>query len=159
MRLLTKVEDSVLWLSPSNQWSAGNFCKEAKKRNVDPSRLIFTKYLPMDEHLARYKLADLFLDTFNFNAATTATEALWAGLPVITKLGSGIPSRTCSGLLSAIGLPELIARTDQEYEALILEVSTNTNRLAEIKQRLVENRLKKPLFNTELFTKHLESGY
>ena len=159
MRLLLKVEGSVLWLRKSNKWSEGNFCKEAKSRGVDPSRLIFADRVPMDEHLARHRLADLFLDTFAFNAHTTATEALWAGLPVVTKLGQGFAARVAGSLLSAIDLPELITETEIEYEALILDLATNPQRLAAIKQKLAANRLSKPLFNTELFTKHLEDGY
>ena len=159
MRLLLKVEGSVLWLRKSNKWSEGNFCKEAKSRGIDPSRLIFADRVPMDEHLARHRLADLFLDTFAFNAHTTATEALWAGLPVVTKLGQGFAARVAGSLLSAIDLPELITETEIEYEALILDLATNPQRLAAIKQKLAANRLSKPLFNTELFTKHLEDGY
>ena len=159
MRLLLKVEGSVLWLRKSNKWSEGNFCKEAKSRGVDPSRLIFADRVPMDEHLARHRLADLFLDTFAFNAHTTATEALWAGLPVVTKLGQGFAARVAGSLLTAIELPELITETEMEYEALILDLATNPQRLAAIKQKLAANRLSKPLFNTELFTKHLEDGY
>ena len=93
MRLLSKVEGSVLWLRKSNNVSHLNMKKEAKKRNVDPSRLMFADRVPMDEHLARHRLADLFLDTFAFNAHTTATEALWAGLPVVTKVGDGFAAR------------------------------------------------------------------
>jgi len=159
MRLLLKVEGSVLWLRKSNKWSEGNFCKEAKSRGIDPSRLIFADRVPMDEHLARHRLADLFLDTFAFNAHTTATEALWAGLPVVTKLGQGFAARVAGSLLTAIELPELITETEMEYEALILDLATNPQRLAAIKQKLAANRLSKPLFNTELFTKHLEDGY
>ena len=159
MRLLLKVEGSVLWLRKSNKWSEGNFCKEAKSRGVDPSRLFFADRVPMDEHLARHRLADLFLDTFAFNAHTTATEALWAGLPVVTKLGQGFAARVAGSLLTAIELPELITETEIEYEALILDLATNPQRLAAIKQKLAANRLSKPLFNTELFTKHLEDGY
>ena len=122
MRLLLKVEGSVLWLRKSNKWSEGNFCKEAKSRGIDPSRLIFADRVPMDEHLARHRLADLFLDTFAFNAHTTATEALWAGLPVVTKLGQGFAARVAGSLLTAIELPELITETEIEYEALIFGV-------------------------------------
>ena len=113
----------------------------------------------MDEHLARHRLADLFLDTFAFNAHTTATEALWVGLPVVTKLGKGFAARVAGSLLTAIDLPELITETVEDYEALILDLATNPERLAAIKQKLAENRLSKPLFDTELFTKHLEDGY
>ena len=159
MRLLRNVEDSVLWIRKSNKWSVGNFYKEAKKRGIDASRLVFADKVPMDEHLARHKLADLFLDTFAFNAHTTATEALWAGLPVVTKLGEGFAARVAGSLLSAIGLPELITNNETEYEKLALELATNPEKLSSIKQKLAINRLSKPLFNTELYTKHLEDGY
>jgi len=159
MRLLLKVEGSVLWLKKSNKWSEGNFCKEAKSRGVDPSRLIFADYTSMDEHLARHRLADLFIDTFTFNAHTTTTEALWTGLPVVTKLGKGFAARVAGSLLTAIDLAELVTETVEDYEALILDLSTNPERLTTIRQKLADNRLSKPLFNTELFTKHLESAY
>ena len=159
MNLLAKIENSVLWLRKSNEWSEDNFIKEAKKRDVDPSRLIFAGRMAMEEHLARHKLADLFLDTFNFNAHTTATEALWSGLPVVTKIGRGFAARVAASLLNAIDLPELITDTKQNYEELILELATNPPKLLKIRNKLLKNRLSKPLFNTELYTKHLENGY
>ncbi|MDB4133314.1 hypothetical protein N9608_07530, partial [Amylibacter sp.] len=159
MRLLTKVKNSVLWLRESNQFSSINMKNEAQKRKVDPSRLVFANKAPMDEHLARHRLADLFVDTFVFNAHTTASEALWAGLPVVTKVGQGFAARVGGSLLNAVGLPELITQTEKDYEALILELATNPKKLAKIKERLATNRLTQPLFNTELYTKHLENGY
>jgi len=159
MRLLTKVENSVLWLRKSNQTSKINMKNEAQKRKVDPSRIVFADKLPMDEHLARHRLADLFIDTFAFNAHTTATEALWAGLPVVTKIGLGFAARVAGSLLNAVGLPELVTETERDYEALILELATNPTKLVKIKEKLATNRLTQPLFNTELYTKHLENGY
>ena len=159
MRLLTKVENSVLWLRQSNQFSHINIKNEAQKRKVDPSRIVFADKLPMDEHLARHRLADLFVDTFAFNAHTTATEALWAGLPVVTKIGLGFAARVAGSLLNAVGLPELVTETEQDYETLILELATNPTKLTRIKEKLANNRLTQPLFNTELYTKHLENGY
>ena len=159
MRLLLKVPDSVLWLRKSNRWSDENFRKEAKKRGVDSSRLVFADRVLMDDHLARHKLADLFIDTFVFNAHTTATEALWAGVPVVTKLGKGFAARVAGSLLNAIGLPELITETVEDYESLILELATNPQSLGLLKEKLATNRLSAPLFDTELFTKHLEDGY
>ena len=132
---------------------------EAQKRNVDPSRLVFADRIPMSEHLARQKFADLFIDTFAFNAHTTAAEALWAGLPVVTKVGLGFAARVAGSLLNAVGLPELITETEKDYEALILELATNPKKLSEVKEKLANNRLTQPLFNTELYTKHLENGY
>lgn len=159
MRLLSKVEGSVLWLRKSNAVSHLNLKNEAKKRNVHPSRLVFADRAPMDEHLARQKLADLFVDTFAFNAHTTASEALWAGLPVITKAGDGFAARVAGSLLNAIGLPELVTTTTQGYEEVILELATNPTKLANLKDKLAINRLTQPLFNTELYTKYLENGY
>ena len=159
MRLLTKVENSVLWLRQSNQFSIINIKNEAQRRNVDPSRLVFADKIPMDEHLARQRFADLFIDTFVFNAHTTAAEALWAGLPVVTKIGSGFAARVAGSLLNAVGLPELITETEEDYEALILKLATNPTKLAEIKEKLATNRLTQPLFDTDLYTRHLENGY
>ena len=159
MRLLSKVEGSVLWLRKSNRWSKENFIKEAQKRHIDPSRLVFAEHVPMEEHLARHKLADLFLDTFAFNAHTTASEALWAGIPVVTKIGQGFTARVAASLLHAIELPELITKTKEDYEALILKLATDSDQLHIIKKKLANKRQSAPLFNTELFTKHLECGY
>ena len=159
MRLLKKVEGSVLWLLKSNKWVEHNLQAEAEIRKVSGDRLVFAERLPQAEHLGRHKLADLFLDTFNYNAHTTASDALWAGLPVVTKLGKGFAARVAGSLLSAINMPELITETEQEYESLILDLATNPERLGAIKLKLAANRLSKPLFNTELFTKHLEDGY
>ena len=159
MRLLCKVNGSVLWLSRSNEMSEKNMIKEAQKRDIDASRLVFADQVPINEHLARYKLADLFIDTFYFNAHTTTTEALWAGLPVVTMQGKGFAARVAGSLLNAIGLPELVTENVSDYEALILEFATKPAKLGMIKEKLVANRLSKPLFNSHLYTKHLESGY
>ena len=159
MRILGQVTNSVLWLRKSNEWSEANFIKEAKKRNIDSSRLIFAGKLDMKEHLARHRLADLFLDTFNYNAHTTTCEALWTGLPVVTKMGKGFAARVAGSLLKAIDLNELITETKEDYEALILELATNSKKLSKIKEKLESNRLSKPLFNTELYTRCLENSY
>ena len=159
MRLLTKVENSVLWLRKSNKLSHINMKNEAQKRNIDPSRLVFADKVPMDEHLARQRLADLFVDTFAFNAHTTAADALWAGLPLVTKIGLGFAGRVAGSLLNAVGLPELVTETEQDYEALILELATNPTKLTKIKEKLANNRLSQPLFNTKLYTTHLENGF
>ena len=159
MRILFKVEGSVLWLRRSNEQSDKNIIKAAQKRNINPSRLVFAERLPMDEHLSRHKLADLFIDTFAFNAHTTTTEALWAGLPVVTKQGKGFAARVAGSLLNSIGLSELITSSESEYEELILELATNTSKLRKVKEKLNKNRLSHPLFDTELYTKHLELGF
>ena len=159
MRVLLKVEGSVLWLRNSNALSENNLRKQAETRGVEPSRLVFAERAPLEEHLARQKLADLFIDTFAYNAHTTASEALWAGLPLVTMLGDSFAARVAGSLLTAIGLPELITETEQDYEALILHLATHPERLAQIRETLMDNRLSTSLFDTELYTKHLEDGY
>jgi predicted O-linked N-acetylglucosamine transferase (SPINDLY family) len=111
------------------------------------------------EHLARHRLADLFLDTLPYNAHTTASDALWAGLPVLTRLGETFAGRVAASLLKAAGLPELVTQTPQAYEALALELATNAPKLAALRQRLAANRLTCPLFDTALFTQHIEAAY
>jgi predicted O-linked N-acetylglucosamine transferase (SPINDLY family) len=159
MRLMTKVEGSVLWLLKSNKWAEHNMKREAEARGISADRVIFAEKVENSEHLARHRLADLFLDTFNYNAHTTASEALWAGLPIVTKLGKGFAARVAGSLLNAVGLPELITHDEEAYEALILELATKPKKLSAIKQKLEVNRLSKPLFDTEQYTKHLENGY
>jgi predicted O-linked N-acetylglucosamine transferase (SPINDLY family) len=159
MRLLHQVDGSVLWLAGGNDQAQANLAEEARQRGIDPARVIFTRRVGMAEHLARHRLADLFLDSFLYNGHSTAADALWAGLPVLTCPGRGFPSRVAASLLSAIGLPELIAQTPQEYERLALELAQNPARLAALKQRLDANKARAPLFDSENFTKNLEAGY
>ena len=159
MRVLKAVEGSVLFLYAENDLAAHNLRKEATSRGVDADRLIFGKLLPVPEYLARYRIADLFLDTLPYNAGATASDALWAGLPVLTRVGEAFAGRVAASLLNAIHLPELITATQQEYEALAIELATHPERLAQIKQKLANNRLTTPLFDTEVFTRHLEAAY
>jgi predicted O-linked N-acetylglucosamine transferase (SPINDLY family) len=159
MRLLGQVPGSVLWLLRSNAWVEPNLRREAEARGIDPVRLVFAANVPQNEHLARLRLADLFLDTFNVNAHTTASDALWAGLPFVTKTGRQFAARVGASLLHAIGLPELITESEAEYEALLMELATQPVRLAEIRTRLGENRLTQPLFDTVRYTRRLEEGY
>ena len=159
MRILSQTDGSVLWLLKSNKWAEGNLRKEAQARGIDPSRLIFADRLPqIEEHLARHKHADLFIDTFNYNAHTTASEALWAGLPVVTKQGEQFAARVAASLLNAIGLPELVTTTEADYEALILELASNPEKLTAIKDKLAANRLTEPLFDTKRYTRDFERG-
>jgi predicted O-linked N-acetylglucosamine transferase (SPINDLY family) len=159
MRILRAVEGSVLWLFQDNSWAVKNLKKEAEKLDIAPDRLVFAERLPLPEHLARHRQADLFLDTFPINAHTTTSDALWAGLPVLTFIGQSFASRVASSLLSAIGLPELVTHTREEYEALAIELAKNPQKLADIKLKLANNRLTTPLFDTPLFTKNLEAAY
>jgi len=160
MRLLKTIEGSVLWLMEGNPAAVANLQQEAQQRGVDPQRLIFASRLPsLADHLSRYRLADLFLDTLPYNAHTTASDALWAGLPVLTCLGQSFASRVAASLLNAIHLPELVTRSPVEYEALALELATNPQKLAAIRAKLDGERLTAPLFDTPLFTRHLEAAY
>ena len=159
MRILKAVEGSVLWLLQDNFWVVENLRKEAQKQRVEADRLIFAKRLPLPEHLARHCQADLFLDTFPYNAHTTASDALWTGLPVLTLTGESFASRVAASLLVTIGLPELITSTQEMYEALAIELALNPKKLAEIKLKLANNRITTPLFDTPLFTKNLEAAY
>jgi predicted O-linked N-acetylglucosamine transferase (SPINDLY family) len=159
MAILGQVEGSVLWLLEDNARAAENLRKEAAARGVDPKRIVFAKRAPLADHLARHRLADLFLDTLPYNAHTTASDALWAGLPVLTRTGETFAGRVATSLLNAIGLPELVTRTREEYESLTIELARQPDKLASINEKLVRNRLTTPLFDTQLFTRHIESSY
>jgi predicted O-linked N-acetylglucosamine transferase (SPINDLY family) len=160
MRLLRKLDSSVLWLSNTNETAIRNLTREAQKRGVDPSRLVFAQRLLRNEdHLARHELADLFLDTLPYNAHTTASDALWAGLPVLTCLGQTFAGRVAASLLNAIDLPELITTTPEAYEQMAIDLATHPEKLAIIKRKLAGNRLAAPLFNTRLYTRHIETAY
>ena len=159
VRILKAVDSSVLWLLQDNSTASMNLQKEAANRGLDPTRLVFAERMALPEHLARHKAADLFLDTLPYNAHTTASDALWAGLPVLTCIGESFASRVAASLLNAIGLPELITETRVDYEALAIELATNPSKLKEIKEKLAQNRLTTPLFDTVLFTKHIEAAY
>jgi len=159
MRLLKQVDGSVLWLSATPEMVKANLRKEAVARGVDAERIVFAERLPsLGEHLARHKHADLFLDTFNYNAHTTASDALWAGLPVVTKIGRQFAARVAASLLTAVGLPELITANEQEYERLILELAADPRGLSEVREKLAHNRTTHPLFDTVRYTRHFEQA-
>jgi predicted O-linked N-acetylglucosamine transferase (SPINDLY family) len=159
MHILQRADTSVLWLLEDNTTATTNLRKEAAARGVDPDRLIFASRVPLFDHLARHKCADLFLDTLPYNAHTTASDALWAGLPVLTQIGETFAGRVAASLLNSIGLPELITSTRRDYIELAIELTTAPEKLAVIKHKLLQNRLTKPLFNTRLFTSHIEASY
>jgi predicted O-linked N-acetylglucosamine transferase (SPINDLY family) len=159
MRILSHTPGSVLWLLADNPKAMDNLIREAAARGIDCLRLIFANRLPISEHLARHGLADLFLDTLPYNAHTTCSDALWAGLPVLTLMGHTFPGRVAASLLSAVGLSELIANTQEEYVSLAIELATNRKKLDGIRERLAKNRLTAPLFNSTLFAKNLETVY
>lgn len=159
MRLLSSVEGSVLWLLEGNLIATDHLRREAEKRGVSPDRLVFAPRMALPDHLARHRQADLFLDTFYYNAHTTASDALWTGLPVLTCPGETFASRVAASMLNAIGLPDLIAQSPAGYEALAMELANNLPKLAGIKARLEKNRRTYPLFDTALFTQHIETAY
>lgn len=159
MRLLRNVGGSVLWLLEDNATAARNLRAEAARRDVAPERIVFAGRLSPDQHLARHRLADLFLDTLPYNAHTTASDALWAGLPLLTCTGTTFPGRVAGSLLAAVGLPELITPNLERYEALAFELATTPARHSNIRENLARNRTTRPLFDTERFRRHVESAY
>jgi predicted O-linked N-acetylglucosamine transferase (SPINDLY family) len=159
MRLLSAVEGSVLWLLRDNVLSQRNLRNEAATRGIDPNRLVFADKLELHQHLGRQGLADLFLDTLPYNAHTTASDALAAGLPVVTCLGPTFSGRVAASLLNAVGLPELITRSLGGYEALALKLARDGDYRADVAARLAQNLAIFPLFDTDRFRRHIEAAY
>jgi len=159
MELLAAVEGSVLWLLQDNAAAARNLQREAAARGIAPERLIFAQRTNLDAHLARHRLADLFLDTLPYNAHTSASDALWAGLPVVTCLGETFAGRVAASLSRAVGLPELVTESLGDYEALALRLARDPAMLSALKAKLAHNRATHPLFDTARFTRNLEAAY
>ena len=159
MRLLRAVPGSVLWLLEGNRLMRDNLPREAAARGVDPDRLVFAPIVPLPQHLARHANADLFLDTLPCNAHTTASDALWAGLPILTCAGETFAGRVAGSLLTAIGLPELIADCLEAYEKRALEFARNYGKLSELKARLNKNKAGAALFDAARFTRNIEAAY
>lgn len=160
MRLLQQVPDSVLWLISRNELSQRNLRKEAALRGIDPDRLIFAQRVPLvEDHLARYRQADLFLDTHPYNAHTTAADALMAGLPVLTYMGNAFPSRVAGSLLHAIGVPELVTYSYADYETLALRLTREPATLADIRARIAQNKSATSVFDTKKFCEALENVF
>jgi predicted O-linked N-acetylglucosamine transferase (SPINDLY family) len=159
MRILAQVADSVLWLLEDSAAAVANLRREAAARGVDPHRIVFAARLPVPEHLARHRVADLFLDTLPYNAHTTASDALWAGLPVLTCRGETFAGRVASSLLHNLDLPDMIASTPADYERLAIALATDPERLAAVRHKLAANRLTSATFDTGLFTRHLEAAF
>lgn len=160
MRLLAKVPGSVLWLPALSGTATANLRKEAEQRGIASERLVFAKRVDhQEDHLARLGLADLFLDTLNYNAHSTACDALWAGVPLITCIGSAFAGRVGASVLKAMGLPELVVTSLDDYEALALKLASEPALLASTKAKLMAQRLTAPLFDTERFTRNLEALY
>jgi len=149
----------VLWLLGDNSWVGENLRREAASRGVDPGRLVFAnRALPAD-HLARQRLADLFIDTLPYNAHTTASDALWAGLPVLTCSGISFPARVAGSLLHAIGLPELVTGSLEEYKARALGFARDPETLRAVRDKLARNRLTMPLFDSARSCRDIEAAY
>ena len=159
MRLLAAVPGSVLWLLEDNGEAPARLRQEARARGVDPARLVFAPRVTPAEHLARHRLADLFVDTLPYNAHTTASDALWAGLPLVTCRGQSFPGRVASSLLDAVGLPELVTGNLEDYEALALRLARDGALLRALKEKLAQNRLRVPLFDSERFRRAIEAAY
>ena len=159
MRLLQAVPGSVMWLLAGNRFAPANLCREAQARGIAAERLVFADRLPLPEHLARHRLADLFLDAFPVNAHTTASDALWAGCPLLTLAGETFVSRVAGSLLRALGLPELITTSLEEYQAMALRLARNADVLAGLRARLQLNRQTSPLFDARQFARNVEKAY
>jgi len=160
IKILEEVPQGVLWLQQVSETAQRNLRKAAEDRGIQADRIVFAEKLPSKgDHLARLSLADLVLDTVAFNGHTTTTDALWAGIPVVTLQGSHFASRVSSSILTAIGLPELVTHSTKDYQALAIELATNPGALTKIQDKLLENRLKAPLFDTPRFVKNLEKAY
>ena len=159
MRLLKAVPGSVLWLLSDNDWATENLRREARTRGVDPARLIFAPRMKLADHLARHRLADFFLDTLPVNAHTTASDALWAGLPVLTLAGESFAARVAGSLLHAVGLPELVAHSSDEYEEIAFKLATQPAALANVREKLEKHRAIAPLFNIDRMRRHIEAAY
>ena len=159
MRILTEVDRSVLLLFDANETATKNIKREAEARGISSERIVFGKHLPLPEYRARYRVADLFLDSLPYNAGTTASDALRVGLPVLTQMGESFASRVAASLLNSLGLTELITRNIQEYEVLAIDLAKNPDKLEAIKIKLKNNLETSPLYNTKLFTQNIEFAY
>ena len=159
MRILNRVDNSVLWLLEGNPDASVNLQKRAAEQGINPTRLIFAQPLPLDQHIARQQLADLFLDTHPFNAGASASPALRAGLPVLTRIGKAFAGRMAASLLHAIGMPDLVTSTEAAYEDLAIRIGNHPDLAQSLKDRLRKNQQSTPLFDTKTFTLNLESAY
>ena len=157
--ILSRYDQSILWLMNVGKIAKKNLKNEIEKRNMSSNRLIFADKIPIKEHRARLKFADLFLDTFPYNAHTTCNDALWAGVPVLTMIGESFPSRVAGSLLNTSNLNELIKNSFKEYEETALKIANNPKYLNELKNKIIQFKSKNPLFNSELFTRNLEKSF
>jgi predicted O-linked N-acetylglucosamine transferase (SPINDLY family) len=159
MRLLAAVPGSILWLPEAEEIVKGNLRREAQARGVSPGRLVFAPRVPLARHLGRLAHADLFLDTFHYNAHTTALDALWAGVPVLTRAGTTMASRIAACFVTSLGLDELVVDSAEAYERKALELATNPGLLARVKQKLAAAKNDSPVFDTVARVRALERGF
>jgi protein O-GlcNAc transferase len=159
MRILGNVPGSVLWLLRDNDGAQANLRAQAQACGIDPARLVFADRVSLAVHLARHRLADLFLDTLPYNAHTTASDALWAGLPVLTCQSVAFAGRVAASLLRAARLPELVTHSLADYEAAALALAADESRLAALRERLRQSKGTSPLFDSRRFCRHIEAAY
>lgn len=159
MNILRRVDGSVLWLLQSNRWAPDNLRAEARRRGVDPGRLLFSSFLPLEEQLGRVRHADLFLDTLPYNAHTTASDALRMGVPLLTQVGEAFPARVAASLLTSLGLDELIAHSPEQYEELAVALAADPGRLGTVRRKLNDSVATSPLFDPAEITRHIERLY
>ncbi|MCC6913367.1 MAG: tetratricopeptide repeat protein [Rhodospirillaceae bacterium] len=159
MRILAAVDDGILWLSDPGPTAKRNLRREARERGVSPDRLIFAARTIGLDYLARYRVADVFLDTFYYNAHATASEALMVGLPVVTRLGCAFAGRVAASLLSAVGMPELIAADTAAYERIALDLARDPSALSAVKEKLASNAVSHPLFDAKRYARNLETAF
>jgi len=159
MRILKKTKNTVLFLLESNKISRENIINEAYKRNIDPSRIIFSSFLPYKDRFERFKFCDLFLDTFPYSAHVTANETLSSGVPILSIAGNSFQSRVSSSLLQNLGLLELIKSNIEDYENFAIDIASNPQKLQEIKKKLIKAIEETNVFNTKIYTKNLENAY
>ena len=159
MKLLKEIENSYLLLLSYDTLDQKNLLFEANKRNVDSSRIKFFAYTNIEDHLARHTLVDLYLDTFNYNGHTSTVDALWAGVPVITKLGQSFTARVCSSLLTTFNLSEMITKNNNDYKNLACRLAKDKNLLKKVKTKVSQNKSSSKLFNTKEYVMNLERGF
>ena len=159
MRILKQAPNSVLWLLDCNPWAKANLLREAENAGIDKVRLVFAPRVPIDQHLARHTHADLFLDTLPYNAHTTASDALFMNVPVLTCSGQTFASRVAQSLLNNVGLPELVADNLDAYQEIAIDLYKNYNKIINIKQILKNNINNSFAFNSAVFTQALEARY
>jgi protein O-GlcNAc transferase len=159
MNILKAVKNSILWIYAENHWVKANLTMEAQKRNIATNRIFFSEKVSRADYLARYQVADLFLDTAPYNAGTTASDALYQGLPVLTRIGKTFSGRMAASILMTMELPELITQNYQEYESLAIMLATNPDRLAQVREKISLNRSKSILYKPDVFTRNLERAF